>query len=245
MTVLEAAQRFTEATRQRRTRRWIALGVAAALVALAVWVVWFSTLLSVKEVRVIGAVDVSADSVREAAAVPSQEQLARVDVAGISERVGALPRVASVEVRRGWPDVLVIVVTERQPVAVTSDAGTLHYVDSTGVEFGTVASAPTGMPVVTAVTPDALTSAAAVLGELPDVFRAGVGAVQARTRDDIVLVLRSGQAVRWGSAEDSARKLVVLRALLRVPAASYDVSAPDLPTSSGSPKPTPTSASKP
>jgi cell division protein FtsQ len=38
--------------------------------------------------------------------------------------------------------------------------------------------------------------------------------------------------VRWGSAEDSARKAEVLTVLLRVPAAVYDVSVPELPTTS-------------
>src|SRR5512140_2317662 len=104
MTVVESAQRFGAQSRTRRTRRWAVVAALVVLAALAVWVVWFSPLLTVREVRVLGAVEVSADSVRQAAAVPVGVPLARVDAAGIAERVGALPRVASVEVRRGWPD---------------------------------------------------------------------------------------------------------------------------------------------
>ena len=52
-------------------------------------------------------------------------------------------------------------------------------------------------------------------------------------RDDVVLTLRAGAAVRWGSAERADRKAQVLRSLLPVRAEVYDVSAPDLPTTSG------------
>ena len=234
MTVLEAATRFTEPTRRRHVRRWLALASAVALVALTVWVVWFSPLLSVREVRVLGAVDVPAGSVLEAAAAPPGQPLARVDVAGVTERVAALPRVASVEVRRGWPSVLVVVVTERTPIAVVPGGSTFAYLDATGASFGSVRRAPQGFPVVSATTDDALQSATAVVDALPASLRAVVAKVTAGTHDDVVLTLTSGPTVRWGSVEQSDRKAAVLAALLRVKAASYDVSAPDLPTSTGS-----------
>ena len=233
MTVVESAQRFGAAQRARHWRRWVASAVVVAVVALAVWVVWFSSLLSVREVRVVGAVNVSADEVRRAAAVPAGVPLARADVAGVSSRVGQIPRVASVEVRRGWPDVLVIVVTERTPVAVAHDGAGLVYVDATGARFGSVAIAPPGMPVVTATTDAALTSGAQVVAALPTALRSTVTAVTARSRDDVILRLPDGATVQWGSAEQSERKASVLAALLHVHAASYDVSAPDLPTSRG------------
>ena len=58
-----------------------------------------------------------------------------------------------------------------------------------------------------------------------------------KTRDDVVLTLADGVTVRWGSAEQSDRKAAVLAALLKVRAATNDVSAPDLPTSKGSAPP--------
>lgn len=233
MTVVESAQRFGAATRRRRVHRWIALAVVIALLALAVWVVWFSSLLTVREVRVLGTVDVSADQVRTAADVPSDVPLARVDVAGITERIDAIPRVKSVEVRRGWPDVLVLVVTERVPLAVTKAGTSLAYLDQTGARFGSLTVAPRGMPLV--VSSDQLSTQAAldVVGALPKALRDTTATVTAKTRDDVVLTLADGVTVRWGSAEQSDRKAAVLAALLRVKAASYDVSAPDLPTSRG------------
>jgi cell division protein FtsQ len=233
MTVVESAQRFGAATRRRRVRRWIVLGAVVALVALAVWVVWFSSLLTVREVRVLGTVTVSADQVRTAADIPSRVPLARVDVGGVVARVEAIPRVKSVEVRRGWPDVLVLVVTERTPLAVTREGTSLTYLDDSGARFGALSVAPKGMPLV--VAPDAVStsSALAVVAGLPDSLRALTTTVTAKTRDDVVLTLADGVSVRWGSADRSEFKAQVLASLLSVKAATYDVSAPDLPTSRG------------
>ncbi len=233
MTVVESAQRFGAAQRTRRTTRWVALVVVVALVGLGIWVVWFSSLLAVKEVRVLGAVDVSADSVRQAAAVPARIPLARVDVAGIEQRVGAIPRVESVEVRRGWPDVLVVVVTERTPLAVTRDGAAWTYLDVTGARFGTVNAVPAGMPRVTAAHDTAMVSALGVYAALPKALAARVATVAAKTRDDVVLTLADGTTVQWGNPDESERKAAVLLSLLKVKAASYDVSAPDLPTTRG------------
>jgi cell division protein FtsQ len=111
------------------------------------------------------------------------------------------------------------------------DGSSYAYLDATGTSFGSVARAPRGQPVVKATTDDALRSAAAVVAALPTGLRASVSTVTATSHDDIVLTLAAGPTVRWGSAEQSDRKAAVLAALLTVKAVSYDVSAPDLPTS--------------
>jgi cell division protein FtsQ len=233
VTVVESAQRFGAATRRRHWRRWIALAVVAVLVGAAVWVVWFSSLLTVKEVRVLGTVAVSADQVRQAAAVPPRQPLARVDVDAITSRVEAIPRVQSVEVRRGWPDVLVLVVSERTPLVVVADGSSFAYLDAEGVRFGEAGRQPATMPLLSATTDIARSSSLAVVAALPADLRATVGEVRAKTFDDVTLVLRDGSKVQWGNADRSERKAVVLRSLLPLKAARYDVSAPDLPTTSG------------
>ncbi len=235
MTVIESAERFTETARRGTWLRVLALVVAAALVAAAVWVVWFSSLLTVTEVRVLGAVDVSADAVRQSADVEVGTPLARVDVDGIVGRVGSIPEVGAVEVRRGWPDVLVVVVTERTPVVVAkaTDSPGYVYVDAAGVRFGAVGVRPRNVPLLRAYGSDARGSAIAVVDSLPPDLLRRVTDVVARTRDDVVLTLRAGATVRWGSAERADRKAQVLRSLLPVGAEVYDVSAPDLPTTTG------------
>ena len=230
VTLLESAQRFGAVQRTRRTRRWVALVVGVALVAAALWVGrWFSTLLSVKEVRVLGAVDVSVSSVRQAAAVPAGIPLARVDTAGIAERVGAIPRVASVEVRRGWPDVLVVVVTERTPIAVTRAGASWTYLDATGARFGTLSAVPAGMPRVERQQRDRdgdrrrglRRPADAPLG--PRLHRRRQ--VARRRRPDP----RGRHPGAVGQRRPERAQGGGLASLLTVRARSYDVSAPDFP----------------
>jgi cell division protein FtsQ len=142
--------------------------------------------------------------------------------------------VQSVEVRRGWPDVLVVVVTERAPLVVVADGSAFAYLDEAGVQFGEAGRQPASMPLLDAANDTTRSSSLAVVAALPADLRGTVEVVRARTFDDVVLVMRDGSTVQWGNAERSDRKAVVLRSLLALRAARYDVSAPDLPTTSGS-----------
>lgn len=233
MTVVESTERFTATRRSGGWKRWLIGAVLVAVAAGAVWLVWFSTVLSVQEVRVVGAVGVPVDEVRGAAGIRIGTPLARVDADGVAARVGAIPEVGAVEVRRGWPDVLVVVVTERTPVAVLRAGQGFAYVDVTGARFGSTRTAPANLPAVRPSDETSLLAAVQVVAALPEDLRRTVTTVVARSRDDVVLRLRSGAAVQWGSAENAAAKAAVLTALLPRGAAYYDVSAPDLPTTRG------------
>lgn len=186
---------------RRRRRRILVIVLVVLLVAALVWTVWFSSLLSVRTVRAVGIEGQRADAVLTVASVPTGVPLARVDTARAERAVLALDWVADAEVRRGWPSEVVVAVTPRVPVAVLEDAE--------GV---------------------ALTEAMAVLATLPADLARKVVSVAATTRDDVDLTLRSGDIVRWGSADQADFKAEVLRALLNRKAEVYDVSAPELPT---------------
>ena len=85
--------------------------------------------------------------------------------------------------------------------------------------------------------PTGLTSpselAASVVSSLdPDVAKL-VNHVDVQTVDQISLALKGGRTVIWGSAADSATKAQVLKALLKQPAKTYDVSVPGQPTTAG------------
>jgi cell division protein FtsQ len=219
--------------------------ILVLLVALtgAAWVVLFSPLLSARDVAVTGAGEshvarLSADKVREVVDVPPDTPLARVDVDAVAEAVMELPAVESVTVGRDWPHGLSIQVIERRPVAATRQRGAWRAVDADGVVFGRYKQLPPRLPTVSARAADsterdaALAEAAAVVTALEPGIAARLGRVAVSSRDDVVLRLSSGEQVRWGSADDSARKAEVLTVLMRVPAAVYDVSVPELPTTS-------------
>jgi cell division protein FtsQ len=227
--------------RRQWTRRWLAWRrvVLATLLVLvlagSVWLVFFSSVLAVSGVQVVGTRVLSADVVRQAAAVPNGTPLATADLGSVTARVSRLPAVQSVDVSRSWPDKVRIAVTERRAVAVVEPAqpgGTLRGVDVHGKVFRTFATRPAHLPVIRTAGhtgPDALAEAAEVAGSLPPQLADKVAYVRVRTVDTITLLLHNGHAVRWGSADSSHVKARVLAVLLGQHAAYYDVSVPGQP----------------
>jgi cell division protein FtsQ len=229
-------KRFARRQWARRWMRWRIVVAALALVALvatAVWLVFFSAVLSVTTVTVDGNRVLGPDRVLAVAQVPVGEQLATVDLEAISRRVAALAEVEDVDVTRSWPDGVRIDVTERTAVAVVELGGRLRGLDATGVVFREYRNPPRGMPRVrptTSTGADALAEAAGVVAVLPADLAARVDHVEVQTIDQITLVLRDGRQVLWGSAEQSELKARVLPELLAAQRAQvYDVSVPESP----------------
>jgi cell division protein FtsQ len=211
------------------SRRWRGLVfVMLALLATAtIWLVWFSSVFVVRDVRVIGVTGSPAAKVLASAAVPLGVPMAQVDAGGATARIRLLPWVDSVEVRRGWPSDVILAVAPR--IAIATQLGTGRGVDSSGVAFD--APEPLAKNLL-AIDADGvgLVSAVSVWQSLPAPLLAKVVGISASTRDDVELVLKSGAKVRWGSAEQGELKAQVLAALLQRRAGFYDVSAPELPT---------------
>jgi cell division protein FtsQ len=234
-TVKIARKRFV---RRQWARRWLAwrrvvvIVLLVGLVAGALWLVFFSSVLAVSGVRVTGTEVLDPRVVRRVAAVPVGSPLATVDLDAISQRLQSLPAVKSVDVSRSWPDRIRVEVTERTAVAVVEQGDTLRGLDDEGVMFRHYPSRPRSLPAVRMSgqpRADALAEAAKVAGSLPASIAARVDYVEVATVDTISLRLRSGRIVRWGSAAGSAAKARVLAVLLHQKARLYDVSVPGQP----------------
>ncbi|RKE18650.1 cell division protein FtsQ/DivIB [Streptomyces sp. TLI_171] len=237
--------------RLRLSRRGVVVLVAlgALLVGSLAWTVFFSSALDVRRVAVQGLDSgrLTQDEVERALGATARGPLARVDLDRARAEVAKVPRVAQVEVWRGWPHTLRVKVTERRAVAaVRADDGRFVQVDAQGVEFATEPQPPSGVPVVALQLaqpaldalpvidrPALVRSAVTVAAGLPPDVAKQAGSLTVYSYDDIRLQLASGATVRWGSAEDTPRKSRVLTALLGRKASNYDVSAPDAPAVSG------------
>ncbi len=232
-----STRRFMARARQRRMRAALPWAVTAAVLAIAglvAWTVLGTGLFGVREVRVVGARLVTPVEVREAAAVPDDAPLARVDLAATARRVGALAPVERATVERDWPDALVIRVVERTPAAAVPRGDGYAVIDRSGVVFQTVPQLPNGLAVIKVDRPapdDPGTRAGLeVLAVLSPRLRAELVAVDVAGLARIRLLLRDDRTVFWGDATRGEDKSKVATALLGRKADTIDVSAPDVVT---------------
>jgi cell division protein FtsQ len=235
-TVTLAARDFARRRWLQRLRRFRPLLYAVLLLLLVgggTWLVFFSSVVTVRDVSVQGNRTMSSVRVEKVARAPMGQQLARVDLAAIKARVESMPAVKTVSVSRSWPHTIAISITERTPVAVVDRGAGLQGVDEDGVLFGSYAHQPDDLPLI-ATAPDvkaeALAEAARVVTSLRADIAADVEKVDVESVDRIRLHLTGGRTVMWGSAEESAEKADVLAVLLKQPGNEIDVSVPGRPT---------------
>lgn len=227
--------------RRQRARRWltwrrvlVVLGSFTAVGA-AIWAVFFSSLLAVQGVEVLGTRDLDPAAVAGAARVPTGDPLATVDLVAIERRVAAMASVRSVDVSRKWPDQVLIQIEERVPVAVLVRGTELRAVDADGVVFGQYRRQPADLPRlelagVLETDVDALREGASVAAALPSDLADLTDHLVVRGPDDIEVALRDGRVAQWGSSDASTQKAEVLLALLAQKATAFDVSVPGRPT---------------
>jgi cell division protein FtsQ len=230
-----SVRRLMAAARRRAgtgRRAWALAGGTAALVVLAVWVVWASPLLALTQVQVTGTDLLAPADVREAAGVPDGTPLPRVRTDEVADRVATLAPVARVEVSRSWPRTLVIDVTERTAVAAVPLDDGYGWLDATGTVFHDASGAPPGVPALELSEPgpdDPATAAAlVVLGALTPELHARLDTVVVAGPARIRLELSDGSTVVWGDESASEEKARVATALLDRDAAVIDVSAPEV-----------------
>lgn len=221
------------AHRWRRVRLALLAVLLVGLVAAGVWVVFFSSYVTARDVDVTGTSSLGDRRIERVADVPTGTPLARIDLDAIRARVESIAAVRSAEVSRSWPHAVHIAVTERTAVAVVDQGQGLQGLDAEGVLFGTYATRPARLPLVEAppdTADEALVEAGHVIGSLPSSIAGRVDTIEVSSVDKIELVLGSGRRVLWGSAEDSGQKAEVLAVLLKRPGQQIDVSVPGRPT---------------
>jgi len=231
------AERFAARVRSRRRRRWAAAIAAAVLLVGLGWLALFSPWLLVERVQVSGTTRVDAGNVHQIVDAEVGRPMVLLDPRAVSRRVAALPLVKTVTTTRRWPSTVQVRVTERVPVAAVpaADGGGYRLVDRDGVEVEAVSARPVTVPFldvdVAVGGPAALTAALDVQAALPTAVIDRLRSIGATSRDGVWLSMDNRARVIWGSAEASAEKVAVLRALVTAtPAAAlYDVSAPTAP----------------
>jgi cell division protein FtsQ len=228
---------------RRRTDPWKAAFfslAAAAILAGAAWALLGSKFLIVRSVEVTGPAAISRTSVIAAAGIRLGTPLIRIDTAAVAGRVDRLTLVQSAQVRRAWPDKIVISVRERTALLAVASGRGYQIIDRFGVVLRRASRPPRGMPVLdtpaatvpAAAVPAALRDSAAVraaatiLRDLPARLSRSVRVIDAPSATAVTLRLSGGVTVSWGGTAEPAVKARELKILMRQHALHYDVSDP-------------------
>ncbi|WP_397559402.1 cell division protein FtsQ/DivIB [Spongiactinospora sp. 9N601] len=212
----------------------LVLVLFAAVVGCATWIVFFSSVLGLREIKVVGNLTVPSEQIQRAAGVPEGHPLATVDLGGVRGRVLGIRQIESAAVERTWPGTLRIAIVERRPVAVLPVAGKAALVDKYGVvtEVRSVGSPRLPLLRVNRPSPEdpSTRAALAVIVSLPATLAPKVAEVRATGPEAVSLRLGDGRTVVWGGPDRARQKARILMTLLKKPADSYDVSSPEVVT---------------
>ncbi len=243
------AERRAEVRRENRARRLRRTVTAVILLALLVGVILVerSSLVALAEIQVDGTRRLEPAVVLDAAGLELGTSTVRLGLEDARQRVEALPLVARAEVTRVGPITVLIEIVERVPALVGELGGKMVLVDVDGVvvatgtdEALTVVALRSGrLPALGVQLDDttALGAAHLVWQGLSGALRAEVDSIEARSAEDVDLLLASGTRVRMGRADLLAEKVRSLGALLEElagePVRVIDVRAPRNPVVSG------------
>ena len=190
-----------------------------------------------------GAERLTNEYLQRAAAVPVDSTLLRVDTNGVTQRLQENPWIATIDVKREFPSTLVLVITEREPVAavavqadITSETVEQWLISDNGLWLG-VAEGPesnvliteedlneykrftdvdhTVKPVVGEVTEDeGILNALAILKGFSPQMNSLVSSIYAPDRNKTTLSLTNNVIVTFGAAEDIEAKEKAIITLL-------------------------------
>jgi cell division protein FtsQ len=215
---------------RKKFRRALIFGGLVVTISGLVWVFYFSDLLTLKKISVVGNMKhTNIEEVIKSADLPAGIQLARLDRAVVLASLSDIPSILEIELRRVWPSEVVLAISEREPVLVEKRNQGWVFVAADGTVFGQLEIRPQEFLEVVVANDTARVEAAKLLGQLPIWLEELVLLINAKSSNDIQLELEDGRTVVWGNSKDSELKAQVLQALFEVDAKVLDVSAPNLP----------------
>lgn len=217
------SRRRSAVARSRKRRLWLCF-VALVILAAGLWAAFFSPLLKVRSVEVVGATHTEPQAVIAASTVSDADNLLLLATSEVAHRIERLSWVKSAEVERILPGTVRVHISERKPALATALGGIHWTVDAhghvlsaqgtddlpvisgwgdAGLEVGDVIDNPEGL------------GALRVWRALEGRLKQSVVAIVVPTPERISLTLDDSTVVRLGSATRLDAKQEVLRVLSR------------------------------
>ena len=230
MSSQESNVRSLQRRRKQKLRKRIFISTLVAAVSIfAGYATYFSSWFVVTKITVIGNTIASSALIQTEANIPKGMQLARINSDEVSANLSDISSIDHVEVRRAWPNEIVLAVSERIAIATVQKSDYWVFADAKGVEYGKSFSQPKGLMIFNVANKSARIEVAKVYSAMPGWLKSEMKTIYATSRDDVRLVLANSQVAIIGDGSRLERKFAVLKVLLTRKAKIYDVSAPDVP----------------
>ena len=224
----------------RRARRLVFSSSVGAIVLLLAIVAGatFSPALAIKEISVTGAERVKPELISKALQIHIGTPLPLLDENAVAESLASFALIESFSATALPPNGLRVKISERQAIAVVSIKGERWLYDPAGIRVAQ-ANGSEDLPEIL-ISEDPRNSqryrnAMDVLMALPEDLLDQVEFIEARSKDDVQMSLRSArdQRIVWGDSSDSVLKSKVLQALManhrKTRSVTFDVSSPNAP----------------
>ena len=207
--------------------RRLALFASLALLAIATYILGWSSFFTVSSVEITGTkTQLSSD-------ISTGEKLARIEPRAIAAKFETLDWVAEAKVSRNWINGKVsIEITERTPVAIFNKI----VFDSNGNSFALRGTPSSPLVQIQASDLVAAKKAVTFFSSLPVDLKSALTVVKVRNSGSLVLEVNNAGKnleIRWGDDSENELKLKVYKALIALPENAsikrVDVSAPHAP----------------
>ena len=224
----------------RRAKRLVAsLSVGSiAILLVIVAVATFSPALAIKEIYVTGTERIKPELISKALQEHIGTPLPLLDEQEIAQSLASFALIESFSATAVPPNGLQVKISERQAISVVTVKGERWLFDPAGVRVASATGSDTLPEILISEDPknsQRYRNAIDVLLALPEDLLDEVEFIEARSKDDVQMSLRSSrdQRIIWGDSSESVLKSKVLQALMlnhrKTQSVTFDVSSPNAP----------------
>lgn len=229
--------RMVSSRRIKRIVASVSVGSMTVLLAIVAGAT-FSPALAIKEIYVTGTERIEAELISKALQSHLGTPLPLLDEQSVAESLASFALIESFSATAIPPNGLQVKISERQAISVVVVGGERWLYDPAGVRVDKATGSDTLPEILISEDPrnsERYRNAIDVLMALPEELLGDVEFIEARSKDDVQMSLRSSrdQRIIWGDSSDSVLKSKVLQALMvnhrKAQSVTFDVSSPNAP----------------
>jgi len=229
--------RMVSSRRAKRIIASISVGSIAILLAIVAGAT-FSPALAIKEIYVTGTERIQPELISKALQGHIGTPLPLLDENAVAQSLASFALIESFSATAVPPNGLQVKISERQAISVVAVKGERWLYDPAGVKVAQATGSEELPEIQISEEPknsQRYRNAIEVLMALPEDLLHQVEFIEARSKDDVQMSLRTSreQRIIWGDSSDSVLKSKVLQALManhrKTQSVTFDVSSPNAP----------------